>query len=73
MNRLDVPRSLHRCLATRNIVDNPHSGVRDRTRRAAAGGLNGSPLVRGGFLGNREVVPQDYGLSTSMGLEDDSL
>jgi hypothetical protein len=30
---LDIPRSLHRCLATSNIVDNPHSGVRDRTRR----------------------------------------
>ena len=29
----DVPRSLHRCLATSNIVDNPHSGVRSRTRR----------------------------------------
>ncbi|MGH7461859.1 MAG: IS256 family transposase, partial [Longimicrobiales bacterium] len=33
INRLDVPRSLHRCLATSNIVDNPHSGVRSRTRR----------------------------------------
>ncbi len=33
INRLDIPSSLHRCLATSNIVDNPHSGVRDRTRR----------------------------------------
>jgi transposase-like protein len=33
INQLDVPPSLHRCLATSNIVDNPHSGVRDRTRR----------------------------------------
>jgi hypothetical protein len=33
INRLDVPPSLHRCLATSNIVDNPHSGVRERTRR----------------------------------------
>lgn len=33
LNRLDVPHSLHRCLATSNIVDNPHSGVRSRTRR----------------------------------------
>ena len=33
LNRLDVPRSLHRCLATSNLVDNPHSGVRSRTRR----------------------------------------
>jgi hypothetical protein len=33
INQLDIPRSLHRCLPTSNIVDNPHSGVRDRTRR----------------------------------------
>jgi putative transposase len=33
INRLDIPRSLHRCLATSNLVDNPHSGVRSRTRR----------------------------------------
>jgi transposase-like protein len=33
INRLNIPRSLHRCLATSNIVDNPHSGVRSRTRR----------------------------------------
>jgi putative transposase len=33
INRLAIPRSLHRCLATSNIVDNPHSGVRSRTRR----------------------------------------
>jgi len=33
INRLDIPHSLHRCLATSNIVDNPHSGVRDHTRR----------------------------------------
>ena len=33
INRLEVPRSLHRCLATSNVVDNPHSGVRRRTRR----------------------------------------
>jgi putative transposase len=33
INRLDVPRSLHRCLATSNLLHNPHSGVRSRTRR----------------------------------------
>jgi transposase-like protein len=32
INRLDIPRSLHRCLATSNIVDNAHSEVRDHTR-----------------------------------------
>jgi putative transposase len=33
INRLDVTPWLHRCLATRNIVDDPHSGARERTRR----------------------------------------
>ncbi len=33
LNPLDVPGSLHRYLATSNVVDNPHSGVRSRTRR----------------------------------------
>lgn len=33
INRLDLPPSLHRCLATTNIIESPHSGVRMRTRR----------------------------------------
>lgn len=33
INRLDVPLSLHRCLATTNLIESPHSGVRMRTRR----------------------------------------
>ena len=33
INRLDVPPSLHRCLATTNVIESPHSGVRMRTRR----------------------------------------
>lgn len=33
INRLDVPASLHRCLATTNIIESPHAGVRLRTRR----------------------------------------
>jgi transposase-like protein len=33
INRLDVPPSLRRCLATTNIIESPHSGVRRRTRR----------------------------------------
>ena len=33
INRLDVPASLHRCLASTNIIESPHSGVRMRTRR----------------------------------------
>jgi hypothetical protein len=33
INRLDVQPSLHRCLATTNLIENRHSGVRMRTRR----------------------------------------
>lgn len=33
INRLDVPPSLHRCLASTNLIESPHSGVRMRTRR----------------------------------------
>jgi transposase-like protein len=33
MNRLGVPPSLHRCLATTNIIESPNAGVRIRTRR----------------------------------------
>jgi transposase-like protein len=33
INRLDVPPSLRRCLATTNVIESPHSGVRMRTRR----------------------------------------
>lgn len=33
INWLDVPPSLHRCLASTNIIESPHSGVRMRTRR----------------------------------------
>jgi len=33
INRLDVPPSLHRCLASTNLIESPHSGVRLRTRR----------------------------------------
>jgi putative transposase len=33
INRLDVPPSLHRCLASTNLMENPHSGVGRRTRR----------------------------------------
>lgn len=33
LNRLDVPPALHRCLASTNVIESPHSGVRMRTRR----------------------------------------
>ena len=33
LNRLGIPPSLHRCLATTNVIESPQSGVRRRTRR----------------------------------------
>jgi putative transposase len=33
INRLNVPPSLHRCLATTNLIESSQSGVRMRTRR----------------------------------------
>jgi len=33
INRLGVPPTLQRCLATTNIIESPHAGVRIRTRR----------------------------------------
>jgi putative transposase len=33
INRLEVPFSLHRCLATTNLIESSQSGVRMRTRR----------------------------------------
>jgi len=33
INRLRIPPSLHRCLATTNVIESPQSGVRRRTSR----------------------------------------
>jgi len=33
LQRLDVPWSLHKCLATTNIIESPHSGVENRTHK----------------------------------------
>ena len=35
INRLNIPPALHRCLATTNIIESPHAGVRIQTRRVA--------------------------------------
>ena len=33
LQRLDIPQSLHKCLATTNIIESPHSGVENRTHK----------------------------------------
>ena len=35
INRLGLPPTLRRCLATTNIIESPHSGVRMKTRRVS--------------------------------------
>ncbi len=45
INRLDLPPSLHRCLATTNIIESPHAGVRIQTRRVTHW-QNGNMVLR---------------------------
>jgi len=32
LQRLKIPSSMHKCLATTNLIESPHSGIRKRTR-----------------------------------------
>lgn len=45
INRLELPASLRRCLASTNIIESPYSGVRMRTRRVSRW-KNGSMVLR---------------------------
>jgi putative transposase len=45
INRLGVPPSLGRCLATTNIIESPHAGVRIQTRRVTHW-QNGKMVIR---------------------------
>jgi transposase-like protein len=45
INRLGLPPTLQRCLATTNIIESPHAGVRIRTRRVT-NWQNGSMVRR---------------------------
>jgi transposase-like protein len=45
INRLNLPGALRRCLATTNLIDSTHSGVRQRTRRVT-NWKNGSMALR---------------------------
>jgi len=35
LQRLQIPESLHKCLATTNLIESPHSGVRRRTHKVS--------------------------------------
>jgi putative transposase len=45
INRLNLPGALRRCLATTNLIDSTHSGVRQRTKRVT-NWKNGSMALR---------------------------
>jgi transposase-like protein len=45
INRLDLPPALMRCLATTNIIESPHAGVRIQTRRVTRW-QNGRMVIR---------------------------
>ena len=45
INRLDIPLALHRCLATTNIIESPHAGVRIQTGRVTRW-QNGKMVLR---------------------------
>ncbi len=45
INRLDLPPRLKRCLATTNLIDSTHSGVRQKTHRVT-NWKNGAMVLR---------------------------
>jgi hypothetical protein len=69
VNRLDIPRSLHRCLATSNIVDNPYRHAQPHRPGVPLASRHASALVGGRILGRRKIIPQDHGLSGSLALK----
>ena len=69
INRLDLPPSLHRCLATTNIIESPHAGVRIQTRRVTHW-QNGKMVLRwmaSAFIRTRKEIQQDHGQPRSVG------
>ena len=69
INRLDVPVSLHRCLATTNIIESPHAGVRLRYSKglSLARWWHGQTLDGFSSTGDRKELSEDHGLSGSVG------
>lgn len=55
---LDVPRSLHCCLATINTIETPQSGVRMRTRRVCRWRDGGVVGLRAVLNGSKSAIRQ---------------
>jgi len=68
INRADVPPSLHRCLATTNVIESPQAGVRKKTGNVCRWRDGDMVLgwVAGAFLPTEKTVPQDSGISGSL-------
>ena len=65
VNRLGLPKPLHRCLTTTNIIDSSHAGVRQPAHES------GEPLAErgdGGAVGGRDVPGDGEALSPHHGL-----
>jgi hypothetical protein len=67
------PPSLHRCLATTNIIESPHAGVRIQTRRVTHWQIGKMVLrwMASAFLRTREAIQTHHGASRSLGLGSD--
>ncbi len=74
INRADVPPSLHRCLATTNLIESPQSGVRKKTGNVCRWRDGEMTVALGGrsVSADREEFPEDHGLSRSLGFGIDS-
>ena len=68
INRLGIPPSLHRCLATTNLIESPQSGVRMRTRRVCRWRDTAmvAALGRGIVPGDGKELPPHHGLEGSL-------
>ena len=73
INRLDVPTSLHRCLATTNVIESPHAGVRMRTNRVSRwkDGRMVQHWVASLFLATEKKLPAHHGIQGPLGTQSD--
>ena len=58
INTLDIPPSLHRCLATTNIIESPQSGLRRRPRNVTRWRPRGATPCRGKFAASPGEKPR---------------
>lgn len=69
LQRLQIPESLHKCLATTNIMGSPQTGVERRAHNVTRWRGGGDGATLGGFrlAANREALPTDRWPRPSLG------